>query len=135
MLKMRHTRQHCFCMFFGEIDESLYQVQNAFANDLVVSLDIKSEIEGHLIVATSRRMEFLPGIADQLCQPLFNRHMDIFVGNVEHKLIRLYLFKNLLHAFNNILILLIRQNTLGIEHFGMCQRTFDIVLIEFFVEV
>ena len=75
------------------------------------------------------------GVADQLLQPRFHVHVDVFQRGLELELALVDLRADAREAVGDGLAIRLRQNALLHQHGGVGERAFDIFLVEALVDV
>ena len=91
---------------------------------------IKPHVEGDLIVAAPRRVQFAPGRTDQLGQAPLDIHVNVFVGLGELELAAVDLALHRLQAPDDFARVRGRDDALLGQHFGVRDAAANIVAVE-----
>ena len=87
-LQMGEARHDRFGLGIGPFDQRQLQHLDLRQQRIDRIAHIESEIRRHLVVARARRMQASGRIADQLAQPRFHVHVDVFEGARKVELLR-----------------------------------------------
>ena len=97
-LQMRIAGHHGILILSSQLDERFLQRQQHRFDRTGLAAQIHPEIQCHLIVAASGRVQALACVADALRQKRLDIHVDILVLSAERNLARLDVKQNLLQA-------------------------------------
>ncbi len=123
----------------GSVLDRLLRERKLKARDLAVEVvdgaaNVKPEIGSDLVVARPRRMKLARDRADQLLQPRFHRHVDVFILAPELEASTFDLFAHGVETGDDLPGLGFGQNTAGAQHLGVGLACADVLGIETLVE-
>ncbi len=125
-LSMRISRHDDIQMSLGQMDEDVPQRVQLGHDPLNGIPQIHPQIQRNLVVAASPGMQFLGGIPDQLLQPGFNVHVNIFqaVGKREPSFLDFY--ADPVQAFRHLLRFFFLDHSGFSQHPAMGDTPFNI---------
>ena len=86
LLEMSISRHDRLFIFFSSFEESPDERLEEEISFFCPASEIESQILGNLVIAASRRMEFLSCLPKPLCKLFLDEHVDIFTFGVYKKL-------------------------------------------------
>ena len=134
-LKMSISGQNRVFIILGNGKYGSKQILDKRNNLFRLVSEIKTDINGNLIVTASRRVELLADVAYTLCQLGLNEHMNILGVHIELKSAAVKVVKYRLKAGKNLVAIVVGDDFLHCKHCCMLHRTGYILLIHLAVKM
>ena len=90
---------------------------------------VKSQVQGHLVVAASGGVQLLARVADALCQLLLHEHVDILAARIDGQRAALQILQDGQQPFHQLRLLRLADDAAGGEHFRMGDAAGDILFV------
>src|SRR5690606_2656328 len=121
-------------MLFGAVEECRDQPQEGGFGPLQFLLDPEPEIDRHLVVARTGGVQPAGRRSDQFCKARLDIHVNVLKARGESEFSVLYLPQDRLEPVGDLPLILGRNDALFRQHFGMGQRSADVLGVELAVE-
>ena len=127
LLQMGVAGKYGFLMLFRQREQGARKRGKLFIELGDHLFLIHAEVQRHLVVAASCRMQLLAGFADALGQQAFNIHMDVFIFRFGKILAVRQIFQDARKTVKDLLTVCLRDDPLFGKHFGVCHTAGDVL--------